>query len=56
MTLYHIGPVNSWKERAEMLRETASKAGNIRLLGAVDDKTLRRYISNADAFVYILDG
>jgi len=56
MTLYHIGPVNSWKERAEMLRETASKAGNIRLLGAVDDETLRRYISNADAFVYISDG
>jgi len=39
-----------------MLRETSSKAGNIRLLGAVDDKTHRRYISNADAFVYILDG
>ena len=56
MTLYHIGPVNSWKERPEMLRETASKAGSIGLLGAVDDETLRRYISNADAFVYILDG
>ena len=55
MTLYHIGPVN-WKERAEMLRETALKAGNIRLLGAVDDETLRRYISNGDAFVYISDG
>ena len=55
MTLYHIGPVNSWKERAEMLRETASKAGNTRLVGAVDDETLRRYISNADAFVYISD-
>jgi len=39
-----------------MLRETTSKAGNIRLLGAVDDETLRRNISNADAFVYILDG
>jgi len=39
-----------------MLRETASKAGNIRLLGAVDDETLRRYISNADAFVQISDG
>jgi len=39
-----------------MLRETASKAGNIRLLDAVDDKTVRRYISNADAFVYISDG
>jgi len=38
MTLCHIGPVNSWKERAEMLRETASKARNIKLLGAVDDK------------------
>jgi len=38
MTLYHIGPENSWKERVEMLRETASKALNIRLLGAVDDK------------------
>jgi len=50
MTLYHTGPVNSCKERAEMLRETASKAGNIRLLDAVDDETLRRYISNADAF------
>jgi len=48
--------VNSWKEKAEMLSETASKAGNIRLLGAVDDETLRRYISNVDAFVYISDG
>ena len=56
MTPYHIGPVNSWTERAEMLRETASKAGNIRLLGAVDYETLGRYISDADAFVYISDG
>jgi hypothetical protein len=41
MTLYHIGPLNSWEERAEMLRETASKARNIRLLGAVYDKRSR---------------
>ena len=39
-----------------MLRETASKAGNIRLLCVVDDETLRRYISNADASFYISDG
>ena len=37
-TLHHIGPENSRKERVEMFRETASKALNVRLLGAVDDK------------------
>jgi glycosyltransferase involved in cell wall biosynthesis len=56
MSLYHIGPVNSWKERAEMLKNMASKTENIKLLGSVDDGILRRYISNADAFVYISDG
>ncbi|MGC8618250.1 MAG: glycosyltransferase [Thermoplasmata archaeon] len=51
--LYHIGPINSWKERANRLIDFAKKAGNIFPVGEVDDATLRRYLSNADLFVYI---
>lgn len=51
--LYHIGPINSWKERANRLIDFARKAGNIFPLGEVDDVTLRRYISSSDLFVYI---
>ncbi len=53
--LYHIGPVNSWNERAEKLKSIAAKAGNIKQMGSMDDETLRKYLSNADAFVYISD-
>lgn len=55
LELYHIGPVNSWKERASKLMKFVSNYPNIKLLGAVDDEILRKYISNADAFVYISD-
>lgn len=55
LELYHIGPVNSWKERASKLMKFASNYQNIKLLGPVSDELLRRYISNADAFVYISD-
>lgn len=55
LSLYHIGPVNSWKARANELSMIANKAGNIKLLGALDDSLLRRYLTNADAFVYISD-
>ncbi len=51
--LYHIGPVNSWKERANRLMEFAKRAGNIFPLGEVNDTTLRKYLSNSDLFVYI---
>ncbi|MGC9294919.1 MAG: glycosyltransferase, partial [Thermoplasmata archaeon] len=48
-------PVNSWKERASKLMKFASNYQNIKFLGPVSDEILRRYISNADAFVYISD-
>lgn len=51
--LYHIGPINSWKDRANRLIDFAKKAGNIFPLGEVDDETLRKYLSNSDLFVYI---
>ncbi len=55
LELYHIGPVNSWKERATKLISFASNYENIKLLGALSDEVLRKYISNSDAFVYISD-
>jgi glycosyltransferase involved in cell wall biosynthesis len=53
--LYHIGPTNSWKDRAEKMKRVADAAGNISIMGQVDDSTLRRYLTNADLFVYISD-
>ncbi len=55
LELYHIGPVNSWSERAARLGELAKEKGNIFIMGQKDDATLRRYLSNADLFVYISD-
>ncbi len=53
--LYHIGPTNSWKDRAEKMKGVADAAGNISIIGQVDDSMLRRYLTNADLFVYISD-
>ncbi|MCL4447299.1 MAG: glycosyltransferase [Thermoplasmatales archaeon] len=55
LELYHIGPINSWSERANELTRLAKKKGNIFVLGQIDDLTLRKYLSNADLFVYISD-
>jgi len=55
LELYHKDPVNSWKERASKLMKFVSDYPNIRVLGAVGDEILRKYISNADAIVYIPD-
>jgi glycosyltransferase involved in cell wall biosynthesis len=53
--LYHIGPTNSWSERALQLKKMISDKKNIFMLGIVDDSMLRRYYSHADLFVYISD-
>lgn len=53
--LFHIGPTNSWNERASQLRQAANESKNISMLGSVDDATLRKYYSHADLFVYISD-
>jgi glycosyltransferase involved in cell wall biosynthesis len=53
MELYHLGPVNSWSERASSLAEFARKSGNIFLKGEVDEQTLTGYLTNADLFVFI---
>lgn len=55
MELYHIGPTNAWTERAKKLGELAIRSGNIFQLGKLDFTALRRYLSNADLFVYISD-
>ena len=53
--LYHLGPVNSWKDRASKLADLAKKSGNIFLKGEVNEETLIRYLSNADLFVFITE-
>lgn len=53
LELYHIGSANSWNDIASELRYTAEKSENIRVLGKRDDIELRRYLTSADAFVYI---
>ncbi len=52
-TLYHIGPVNGWTERYNILKNMATKTDNIKILGPVSIEKLREYYSNADIFVYL---
>ncbi len=42
-TLYHIGPVNGWTERYNMLKNIATKTDNIKILGPVSIEKLREY-------------
>ncbi len=55
LELYHMGPVNSWSERASRLKEVAQSSGRIHVMGEVDLETLLRYLTNADLFVFISD-
>jgi Glycosyltransferase len=52
ITLYHIGPINSWRAYYERSKKIAEKFSNIKILGPKDSATLRRYLSNAHLFVY----
>ena len=53
--LYHIGPTNSWKERYEQIYKLGSKSGNVYFLGELDDNLIRKYLTNADLFIYMSD-
>ena len=53
MELFHIGPANAWSDRQEYLKKLASKSKNIKILGKVDNNTLRQYYSNADLMIYL---
>ncbi len=55
LELYHMGPVNSWSERASRLKEVAQRSGRIHGMGEVDLETLLSYVTYADLFVYISD-
>ncbi len=52
ITLYHIGPINSWKMYYEKSKRIADRFSNIKILGPKDSDSLRRYLSNAHLFVY----
>lgn len=49
----HIGPTNAWDQRKAELDRLVGKFNNIRMIGAVDQITLRRYISSADLLVHL---
>ncbi|WP_393972139.1 glycosyltransferase [Oxyplasma meridianum] len=53
--LYHIGPKQGWSSRFEELSRKAKNYENVKLLGPMDSKKLREYLTFADLFVYLSD-
>lgn len=50
---FHIGPVNSWKNRFQHAKELAGSSKNIHILGPKTVEQLRNYISGSDMFLFL---
>lgn len=50
---FHIGPINSWKEKYEEAKELGKDSENIHILGQMDMEQLRNYITGADLFLFL---
>ena len=53
LEVVHLGPVNSWSAQRMKLLELIGDQPNIKMLGQVDNNTLRRYYSSADLLVHL---
>lgn len=49
----HIGPTNAWDQRKEELDRQVQEFSNIKMIGPVDQDTLRRYVSSAELLVHL---
>lgn len=50
---FHIGPTQGWSENYQHILNLAGEAKNIFFLGRQPLISLRRYVSNADLFIYL---
>ena len=50
---YHIGPNQNWKANFDRVMKISDGASNIHLLGPMSTDVTRKYLSNADLFVYL---
>ncbi len=55
ISFFHIGPTQGWKSNFERIKEIAKDSDNIHFLGPLPVEEARRYLSNADVFVYLSD-
>ena len=53
ISFYHMGPSQKWVNNLKIIRELAKGSNNIHILGPMDTELVRRYVSNADLFVYL---
>ncbi len=53
LEVVHLGPVNSWSAQRMKLLELIKDQPNVKMLGQVDNNTLRRYYSSADLLVHL---
>ena len=53
ISFYHIGPSQKWANNMKKISELAEGYHNIHILGPMDTEVVRRYLSNADLFVYL---
>ena len=51
--IIHIGPTNAWERRRKELLDIANRYDNIKMIGEVDQNTLRKYLSTADLLIHI---
>ncbi len=52
---FHIGPINSWKNVYDEVKQMSKKFKNIHLMGQMDVDSVRSYISFADVFLYLTE-
>lgn len=50
---YHIGPSQKWLNNYNKIISLTKNSNNIYFIGPQDINTVRRYISNADLFIYL---
>lgn len=53
ISFYHIGPSQSWVTNYERIAKLAEGFDNIHLMGPLPVEQVRRYLSNANAFIYL---
>ena len=53
ISFYHIGPTQSWQSNYKRILKMSEGHSNIHLLGSLPIAQVRKYLSNANAFVYL---
>lgn len=53
LSFFHIGPKQKWENNYHTIQDLSNGYSNIHLLGPLSSDDARRYISNADLFVYL---